>query len=74
MDAELLLIIGCVVAFLSLPAMVSAYGAGRPPRAAAVTAVIGGAMIVAATVIHPGGFRLNELPEIAARVMDRYVN
>lgn len=73
MDNELLLVIGCVVAFLSIPAMISAFGAGRPPRAAAIAAVVGGGLIVLAHVNHPGGFRMQDLPDIAARVVDRYV-
>ncbi len=74
MDSELLLMIGLVVAVMAIPALISAFGASRPPRAAAVAAAIGGALIVIAISLHPGGFRAQDLPEIAARVIDRYVN
>ncbi len=74
MDSELLLIIGVVVAVMSVPAVISAFGAGRPPRAATVAAVVGGALIVSAIAMHPGGFKAQDLPEIAARVIDRYLN
>jgi hypothetical protein len=74
LDTELILIVGVVVAVMSIPAIISAFGASRPPRAATVTAVIGGALIVFAISQHPGGFRAQDLPEITARVIDRYLN
>lgn len=74
MDTDLLLIVGVFVALLSVPAIISAFGAGRPPRAATITAAVGGALIVLAIANHPGGYRAQELPAIAERVFDRYVN
>ncbi len=74
MDSELLLVTGVVVAIMSIPAVISAFGAGRPPRAATITAVIGGALIVTAIATHPGGFRAQDLPAITARVIDRYLH
>ena len=74
MGRELLLVIGVVVAVMAIPALLSAFGASRPPRAAAIAAAVGGAFIVIAISLHPGGFRAQDLPEIVARVIDRYVN
>ncbi|MFM2354928.1 MAG: hypothetical protein RLZZ528_664, partial [Pseudomonadota bacterium] len=47
---------------------------GRPPRAAAVAAVVGGALMVVALVLHPGGYQASDLPDVARRVFDRYLN
>lgn len=74
MDTDLFLILGIIVAVMAVPAMLSAYSAGRPPRAAAVAAVIGGALLVTAIAGHPGGYRAQDVPDIAARVIDRYLH
>ena len=64
-DSDLILIIGLIVAGMSVPAIISAFSASRPPRAAAISAVIGGALIIAALSLHPGGYRMQDLPDIA---------
>jgi NAD(P)H-hydrate repair Nnr-like enzyme with NAD(P)H-hydrate dehydratase domain len=73
MDSDLFLIVGIVVAVMAFPAVISAYSAARPPRAAAIAAVVGGALMVVATVNHPGGYRAQDIPDVAVRVMDRYL-
>jgi hypothetical protein len=73
-DGDLILIVGFCVAVMAVPAMLSAYSAGRPPRAAAVAAVVGGALMVLALVLHPGGYQASDLPDVARRVFDRYLN
>lgn len=74
MDTDLFLILGIIVAVMAVPAVLSAYSAGRPPRAAAVAAVIGGALLVTAIGNHPGGYRLQDIPDVASRVIGRYLN
>lgn len=73
-DSDLILILGLIVAGMSIPAIISAFSASRPPRAAAIAAVIGGAMVVTALSLHPGGYRMQDLPDVAVRVADRYLN
>jgi ABC-type Mn2+/Zn2+ transport system permease subunit len=73
-DGELLLIVGIAVAILSLPAMISSFSSSRPPRAAMIAALVGGVLIIAAIGAHPGGYRMQDLPQIAARVFDRYLH
>lgn len=73
-DPDLFLIVGLVVAILSIPAMLAAYSAGVPPRVAMIAAVVGGALIVFAIANKPGGYRLTELPGVAAQVFERYLH
>ena len=74
MDTDLVLVLGLAIAALTFPAIVSAFSRGAPPRGATVAAAIGGAMIVVAVTQHPGGYRMQDIPKIVARVADRYLN
>ncbi|MEQ9259721.1 MAG: hypothetical protein RIG84_11545 [Roseovarius sp.] len=67
-DADVIFIIGIVLAVLSVPAMISAYSDGRAPRAATIAAVIAGVMIVYAAQTHPGGYTWRDVPEAFIRV------
>lgn len=69
MLADILFVIGLVVAGMSVPAMISAFAKSEPPRAAAVAAVIGGALIVGAISMHPGGYRAQDIPVVVGRVL-----
>lgn len=73
MDGELLLVLGLAIAVLSLPALISAFSSGRPPRGAVVAAVVGGGLILLSTIVQPGGYRAEDLPQIVARVLHRYL-
>jgi hypothetical protein len=70
-DSDVFLIVGLVVAVMAFPAVISAFSAGKPPRAAAVAAVVGGALMLAAITTKPGGYRVEEIPDVAARVLHR---
>lgn len=74
MDSDLLLVIGLIVAVFAIPAIVSAFADGRPPRAAAVAVVIGGALVLSALVIRPGGYTPAQIPEAILRVVARVLN
>ena len=74
MDPQLALVIGLVVAGFSVPAIVSAFSDGRAPRAAAIALVIGGGLAVWAFNQKPGGYRLEEIPQVFVEVVGRYIN
>ncbi len=74
MDSELLLVLGIVIGVPSVPALISAFSSGRPPRGAMIAVVIGGGLILLSTVIHPGGYPVEDLPQIVARVFNRYLH
>ena len=73
MDNELLLIVGMILGVLSFPSMLSAFTEGRSPRVATITIMIGGSMILWALMNEPAGFRVDDIPEIFARVIARYL-
>lgn len=73
-DPDLFLIVGILVALLTFPAMLSAYSEGRPPRAAMVAAVVGGALIIFAVANRPGGYSAPEIPKIVVQVFERYLH
>ncbi|WP_101065469.1 hypothetical protein [Roseovarius salinarum] len=69
MNTDLALVVGVVLAILSVPAMVSALSDARAPRAAAITVMIAGAMIVWAVTQKPGGYAVAEVPDVFVRVL-----
>lgn len=74
MDSDLALIIGLIIAGLSVPAIISAISEARAPRAAAITILIGGGLIVFAVTSNPGGYAMADIPDVFFRVVGRYVN
>ncbi|MBY6067747.1 hypothetical protein KUW17_13400 [Leisingera aquaemixtae] len=68
MDTDLALILGLVLAGLSVPAALSAASEQRPPRfpAVAILAAIG--LIGYAVGMNPGGYSLADIPEAFFRV------
>ncbi|MDJ1006480.1 MAG: hypothetical protein QNJ13_01540 [Paracoccaceae bacterium] len=69
MDADLLLFLGIVIGAFAFPTLVGSFSAGQSPRAAIVFGCIGGALIVAAIAMTPGGYEFNEIPGIMVRVV-----
>ena len=74
MDPDLFLVIGIVIAVLTIPSLVSAFIEGRTPRAGAVLILIAGTLIVLALNGHPGGYALREIPDAFYRVASRFTN
>ena len=66
---EFILVLGLVIGVLAIPGIFSAIVDGNPPRVAAVAVVVSGAMIIFAIFRTPGGFSVNELPDIIGRVV-----
>jgi hypothetical protein len=73
-DPDLFLVIGLVIAVLTIPAMLTAYTEGRTPRAAAIMVLIAGVLIVLALGRHPNGYSIADIPNAFVRVFDRYLN
>jgi len=68
MTPDLFLVIGIVLAALSVPAMLSAYSDGRPPRVATFSAVVAGCLIVWAVQSRPEGYTWDQVPRAFVRV------
>jgi len=73
MDNDLFLVIGLILGGFSIPSMVSAISDGRAPRVATIVVVMSGAMVVYAISNKPGGYKVNEIPQIFIDVVGRYI-
>ena len=73
MDSDLLLVFGLFLGILSIPALISAFSSDRPLRGGIALAAVGGAMIVAAYVGKPEGYRPDEIPHTILSVIARIV-
>ena len=73
MDHDLALVIGLVVAVFTIPALVSAFSDRRAPRAAAIALVVCGGLVAWAVTQKPGGYRVDEVPDVVVKVVARYI-
>lgn len=69
MSAELVLVIGIVLAILSMPAMVSAIVHHRSPRRAAIVVMIAGGLVVVGAGMDADGFQFSDVPRAFAVVI-----
>ncbi|MFC3613736.1 hypothetical protein ACFORG_08175 [Lutimaribacter marinistellae] len=74
MDSDLALILGLVIGFLAIPAIVSAYSDGRRPIAAILVLLIAAGLVAFAASSRPGGYRLAEIPDVFYTVVARFLN
>lgn len=73
MTTDQMFVVGALLLILSIPAIMSAFADGRPPRAAAIVLLVGGVMVVMALNKMPGGLTLTEVPEIFIRVIAQVI-
>ena len=73
MDADLLLVLGLILAGFSVPSVLSAITDGRAPRASAITILIAGGLVLYAIQSAPGTYTLENLPDVFVRVAARYL-
>ncbi|MCW1952329.1 MAG: hypothetical protein KIH44_013295 [Octadecabacter sp.] len=74
MDPDLMLVIGLVVGGFSIPSIMGALADGRVPRAAAIAIMIAGGLVVLAVRDKPGGYEINDIPDVFVSVVGRYIN
>ena len=73
-DPDLLFILGIVFAFLTFPALVSAFSESRPPRGAALMIVLAAGLILTAMTLKPGGYSIQETPKLFVEVVSGLFN
>ncbi|GGE06843.1 hypothetical protein SAMN05421774_102675 [Gemmobacter megaterium] len=74
MNSDLMLVVGLIVGVLTIPALLNAWTEGRPPRAAAIMVMIAIGLVVMAVRLAPGGYALDDLPDVFFRVVGRLMN
>ncbi|CUH88174.1 hypothetical protein PH5382_02106 [Phaeobacter sp. CECT 5382] len=73
MDSDLALILGLLFAGLSVPSILSAFSENRPPRISAVMLLLGSGLIAYAMLSQPGGYRLEQIPDVFFSVLARII-
>lgn len=73
MNPDVMLVIGLIVAAFSIPPILGAFAEGRAPRAAAIMVLIGGGLIALAVSQKPGGYEINEIPDVFVRVVGQFI-
>ena len=74
MDADLMLVIGLVVGGFSIPSIMGALADGRVPRAASIAVLVGGGLVALAVNQKPGGYSVDQIPDVFVEVVGRYIN
>jgi hypothetical protein len=74
MNSDLMLVVGLIVAALSLPAVLNAWSESRAPRAGSIMVMIAIGLIVAAVQTKPGGYTVAEVPDVFFSVIGRLLN
>ncbi|WP_147110354.1 hypothetical protein [Tateyamaria sp. syn59] len=73
MSPDFYLVLGILIAAFSIPSILSAISDRRAPRASAITVLIAGGLIVLALQTKPGGYTLNEIPDVFVRVIASFI-
>ena len=73
MDTDLILVLGLIVVFFAIPALVSAFSDNRRLTAPAISLLIGVCIVAYAYVSHPGGYALAQIPDVLFGVVGRYL-
>ncbi|WP_137701116.1 hypothetical protein [Marimonas lutisalis] len=74
MDYDLALTIGLILGVFSIPAFVSALSDRRAPRVAAIAVIVAGALLAWSVTQKPGGYRIDQIPDVVVHLIARYVN
>jgi len=73
LDHDLFLTIGLIVAVFSVPSVISAISDGRTPRVAAIVLVVSGGLVAYAVTQKPGGYSIDQVPNVIVNVIARFV-
>ncbi|KIC51863.1 hypothetical protein [Tateyamaria sp. ANG-S1] len=73
MSPDYYLVLGILIAGFSIPSVLSAISDRRAPRASAITVLIAGGLIVLALQTQPGGYTLQEIPDVFVRVIASFI-
>jgi len=68
-NSDLIMVVGIVLAVLSIPSILSAVTDRRSPRVSAITVLIAGGLIVYALQNNPGRYSFENLPDVFVSVV-----
>lgn len=73
MDTDLALILGLIIGGFTFPSIVSSITGGRAPRIAMIMILLAGSLVLYALLAHPGGYRIDQLPDVFFGVIGRFI-
>lgn len=73
-QADIALVIGLLMAVLSLPVLLNAWTEGRAPRVGAIVLMVACGLISLAYMQRPQGYQLAEVPDAFVRVIKHFTN
>jgi len=73
-QADLVLVIGLVLAVFAIPSIVSSLSDGCAPRVAILTILLAGGLVLYALQTNPGGYTLADVPNVFVRVVAQFIN
>lgn len=73
MEPDFALVLGIVLSVFAVPSVLSAMSDRRAPRASAILVLIGGSLILFAVISQPGGYQMNEIPDVFIRVVRQFL-
>lgn len=74
MDYDLLLVVGLVLAILTIPSMLSAWIEDRAPRTASILVLAAVGLVVTAVTQNPRPYTVERIPHVFIEVIGRYLN
>ena len=74
MDTDIALIMGIIIGGFSIPSIISSMSDGRAPRVSMITILLAGGLILYALIAKPGGYRINQIPDVFFDVLGRILN
>jgi hypothetical protein len=69
MSYDLALVFGTILAGFSIPSIMSAFSESRTPRLGSLMIVVGGSLFAWAVIRKPGGYTMDEIPDVFVQVM-----
>lgn len=69
MNNDVILVLGVLIGAMAFPSIVSAFSAGRPPRAAIVYFVLGGGLISWVLIRQPNTYSVETFPALVVKVV-----
>ena len=72
-DPDILIVLGVFLLVLSVPSLISAAIDRRPPRVAALTAILAGGILVYTIQSNPGAYSGKDVPDVFIRVAAKII-
>lgn len=72
-EPDILVALGIFLLVLSVPSLIAAMIDRRPPRVAALTAIVAAGILVYTVQTNPGVYSLRDVPDVFIRVAAKFI-